>query len=252
MTKKLYNNTVELSFDENRHIFKANGTNVISVTACTSIIDKSRPLIYWAVNLSRDYMLANIKDLIADSKGDDILRLIEEASKQHSIKKEEAATAGTEAHKWCELFIKAKTKKDYPELPKDPKVYNAVTAFLKWVDEHEVKFIDSEKHVYSKKYKYAGIMDASAVINRKKSVIDFKTSKGFYNEFRFQVAAYQAADEEETGKEYSGDKWIVKFDKETGEFDARQFDGQKEDFKAFLSCLNLRMRLKELDKENGK
>jgi hypothetical protein len=200
MITKLYKGTVELKFDENKHYFSVNGESVISVTNCTSIIDKSRPLIYWAVGLSKDYLLANIKELIKDDKGGTILRLIEESAKQHQIKKEEAATAGTEAHKWCELFIKAKTDKDIPKLPEDPKVYNAVTAFLKWVDEHEVKFLSSERHIYSKKYKYAGIMDAEAVIGKKKCVVDFKTSKGFYNEFRFQVAAYQAAAEEESEK----------------------------------------------------
>jgi len=250
MITKLYRGTIDLNFDENRHYFSVNGKSVISVTACTGVIDKSRPLIYWATGLTKDFLLAHLKDLTKDTRGDEIVRLIEEAVKQHQIKLQKAADAGTEAHKWCELFIKAKTLKDTPELPKDPKVYNAVTAFLKWVDEYEVKFVASEKHLYSKKYEYAGIMDASAVIKRRTSVVDFKTGKAIYPEMRLQVSAYQAADEEETGKMYSGDKWIVRFGKDDGCFEAKQFDCQKEDFKAFVAAMTLKKRLKELDTYN--
>jgi len=101
--------------------------------------------------------------------------------------------------------------------------------------------------MYSKKYKYAGIMDAEAIIKKKLCVIDFKTSKAIYPEMRFQVSAYQAAVEEESGKEYQGNKWLARFDKETGEFEVHEFAEQDKDFKAFLATLDLRRRLKELE-----
>jgi len=248
ITVKLYDGTIELCFDENRHRFTVNGNPVFpSVTASTGIIDKSRPLIYWAVGLAKDYLMGNLQTLIDDTKGDKIAALIEEAVKQHSIKKQEAADVGTQVHDWVEKFIKAKSKKDWPEIPKDPQVFNGISAFLKWTEENEVKFISSEKLTYSKKYKYAGIMDAEAIIKRKLCVIDFKTSKAIYPEMRFQVAAYQAASEEESGKEYSGNKQLIRFDKETGEFDPHEFAEQDKDFKAFLATLELKRRLKELE-----
>jgi len=245
---KLYDGTIELCFDEARHRFTVNGNPVFpSVTGATGVIDKSRPLIYWAVGLTKDFLMGNLKVLIEDTKGDKIAALIEEATKQHSIKKQEAADIGTQVHAWVEAFIKAKSKKDWPEIPKDPQVFNGITAFLKWVDEHEVEFKSSEKLIYSRKYKYAGIMDAEAVIKRKLCVIDFKTSKAIYPEMRFQVAAYQAAAEEESGKEYSGNKWLARFDKITGEFETHEFAEQDKDFKAFLATLELKRRLKELE-----
>jgi hypothetical protein len=248
ITVKLYDGTIELCFDEGKHRFTVNGNSVFpSVTAATGVIDKSRPLIYWAVGLAKDFLMGNLQVLIDDTKGDKIAAIIEEAVKQHSIKKQEAADVGTQVHDWVERFIKAKSKNEWPEIPKDPQVFNGVTAFLKWVDEYEVKFISSEKLVYSKKYKYAGIMDAEAVIKRKTCVIDFKTSKAIYPEMRFQVAAYQAAAEEESGKEYSGNKWLARFDKQTGEFEAHEFAEQDKDFKAFLAALDLKRRLKELE-----
>jgi hypothetical protein len=247
MITKLYDGNIELDFDVIKHRFSIGGKPIISVTGATSVIDKSRPLIYWAVGLAKGYLMENLQVLIDDDKGDKISALIEEASKQHSIRKKEAGEVGTQVHDWVERFIKAKIKKDYPEVPKDPQVFNGVSAFLKWVDEYEVKFISSEKIIYSKKYKYAGIMDAEAIIKRKLCVIDFKTSKGIYPEMRFQVSAYQGASEEESGKEYTGNKWLARFDKETGDFEAREFAEQDKDFKAFLSALELRRRLKELE-----
>lgn len=247
MTTKLYDGSIELDFDEIKHRFTVNGKSIISVTGVTSVIDKSRPLIYWAVGLAKGFLMENLQTLIDDTKGDKIAAIIEEAAKQHSIRKQQAADVGTQVHAWVEAFIKAKSKKDWPEIPKDPQVFNGITAFLKWVDEYDVKFISSERHIYSKKHKYAGIMDAEAIIQKKLCVIDFKTSKGIYPEMRFQVAAYQAAVEEESGKEYSGNKWLARFDKETGEFEAHEFAEQEKDFKAFLAALELRRRLKELE-----
>jgi len=247
MIIKLYKGNIELDFDEVRHRFTVAGKPVISVTAATGVIDKSRPLIFWAVGLAKDFLMENLKVLIADTKGDKIAAVIEEASKQHSIKKQKAADVGTQIHDWVEIFIKAKSRKEWPEIPKDPQVYNGITAFLKWVDEYEVKFVSSEKIVYSKKYKYAGIMDAEAIIKKRLCVIDFKSSRAIYPEMRFQVAAYQAAAEEENGKEYPGNKWLMRFDKETGEFEAHEFAEQDKDFKAFLAALELKRRLKDLE-----
>lgn len=247
MITKLYKGKIELCFDETRHRFTIDGKPILSVTAATSIIDKSRPLIYWATGLAKDFLMENLENLVNDNKGDKIASLIEEAVKQHSIRKEKAADVGTQVHDWVEQFIKAKTKKDWPEVPKDPQVHNGVSAFLKWVDEHEVKFLSSEKFIYSKKYNYAGIMDAEAIIGRRECPIDFKTSKAIYPEFRFQVAAYQGAVEEERGKPYSGNKWLVRFGKDDGEFEACEYAEHDKDYKAFLSALALRRRLKELN-----
>jgi len=247
MIFELYNKEIELSFDEARHRFSIDDKPIISVTNVTSVIDKSRPLIFWATGLAKDYLMENLKTLIEDTKGDKIAALIEEAVKQHSVKKQIAADVGTQIHNWVGQFIKAKSEKEWPEIPKDPQVYNGISAFLKWVNEYEVKFVASEKVVYSKKYKYAGFMDAEAIIKKKLGVVDFKSSKAIYPEMRFQVAAYQAAAEEENGKEYSGNKHIARFDKETGEFEIHEFVEQDKDFKAFLAALELRRRLKELE-----
>lgn len=248
ITTKLYKGTVVLDFDDEatgyKPRYKINGRPIQSVTTFTGIIDKSRPLIYWATGLTRDFLRAHVTDLMSDEAR--AFSLIDEACKLHQVKKQEAADTGTQIHAWVEQYIKSDGKET--TLPKEPQVYNGVTAFLKWVSENNIRFIASEKRLYSKKYDYAGTMDAEAVVNRKRCVIDFKSSNAIYPEMRLQVAAYQAADEEETGKKYSGNRLLVRFGKDNGEFEVHELPDQEKDFEAFVSCLTLKRRLQEIKK----
>jgi hypothetical protein len=245
-TVKRYNDTVEIEFNEDRHIYKNKdtGETILSVTGATSIVDKSRPLIFWAIGLMRDHLLKLVENSEAIMTEDII-----EGSKLHQKKKEEAANKGSEVHDWIEKYITAKLGKgEKPEMPKDEEILNGVLAFLNWEKDHSVKFIDTEKLVYSKKYDYVGLLDCIAEIDGKRSVIDFKTSNGLYNEYRYQVAAYQGADEEETGVKYDGNRWLVRFDKNTAEFEAHELKEFKKDFNTFIACLAVRRRERELSK----
>lgn len=248
-TTKLYQGKITIDFFEEKHsyIIRETGKRPLSVTACTGIIDKSRPLIIWATRLAQDYLCLKLKNGKEITEG-----MIGEAITQHTIRKKEAATIGSLVHEWAESWIKAKTKerKDL-SLPENPKAANGAIAFLKWADEHKVKFITSEKIVYSKKYDYVGIMDCQFTLGSEKHKIihagDFKTAKAIYNEYRYQVAGYQGADAEESGVVY-GTKWLMRFDKETGEFEAHEFGDHEKDYKAFLACLTIKKREKELSK----
>jgi len=230
---------ITLEFDEVKHRFYANGKPVYGVTSITGMIDKSRPLIIWAVGLAKDHLLGRLY------AGEPITEeLILEACKQHQIRKEEAANKGTLVHQWAEDFIKGRN----PRIPNDDEqVRNGIQAFLKWVNDTDIEFIESELPVYSLKYEYAGILDLEAKINKKRVIVDFKTSKGIYNDMRYQVAAYQNAREEMTGNTY-GNRILVRFDKETGDFHIHELDNQKADFKAFLGALAIKRREQELNK----
>ena len=244
---RLYNNTIKIYFDPDpiRHIFyDAKMRPLISVTAATGIVDKSAPLMFWAVNLAKHYLINNwdIKKKFTEAEK---IRLIEEASKQHRIFKKEAADIGTLIHQWVSEWIKGKNS----DIPNDDKVANGITAFLKFNRDHKVKWLESERIVYSKKYNYAGILDATGKIGRDLVLTDFKSSNGIYDEMRFQVAGYQIAYEEETGKKFDR-TMIIRFGKDTGEFEAFELDNQQRDKKAFLACLEIKRRLKELSRFN--
>jgi CRISPR/Cas system-associated exonuclease Cas4 (RecB family) len=204
------------------------------------VIDKSGALIGWAVKLTRVFLTEKLQagDIIT-------LEHIEEAAKQHAIRKKEAADLGTQVHAWVESYIKAKfARNKKPELPQEERVLNGVIAFLKWEKEHKVKFVASEQIVYSRKHNYVGLADCIAIIDGKKVLIDFKTSNGVYPEFFAQIAAYAMAYNEET-KEKIKERYIAKFGKETGEFEVIKDIYKGED--AFLACLTLRRFLDSVD-----
>ena len=234
----LYNGKEKITFDENRHIFyDGEGNKLLSVTAATGVIDKSGALMGWAVKMMGLYLLDQ------KLKGNKIITegLINEAKREYRRLKTEAADIGTEIHEWVSDWILKKN----PEMPSDEKVVNGIMAFLKFQKEHKFKWIESERYIFSKKYRYAGILDSIAKEGNKLILVDFKSSNGIYDSMRFQVSGYKIAWEEETGKKID-ERMILRFGKNDGEFEIKRLDNDAKDKKAFLNCLNLKKRLKEL------
>lgn len=212
-TTKLYGGKVIINFDENLHRFSdTKGNKILGVTSITGLLDKSRPLMFWAVGQMRDFLL----DVLDKGKqiGTDH---IQEASKQHQLKKEKAADVGQQIHDWIEKYIKAKKS----EMPEDEQVRSGIIAFLSFVNSEKLKFLSAERIIYSKKHNYAGIEDWEAIDKDDKNCLvigDNKSSNGIYNEMRYQLALYWNAREEETKKKFK--KGIIcRFDKNTGEFE---------------------------------
>ena len=245
---KLYNNKIEIGFWQERHRYSLKEKDgkwskkfLISVTASTGMVDKSRVLMKWATGLAQEFL----SEIVNKEDGNVTLKEVEAACNLYNVKREEAATKGSLTHSYIEQYIKG----EKPDLPDDENVASAINAFLDWEKKHKVKWLATEQIVYSKKYGYVGLLDALAVIDRKTVLVDFKTSKGVYNDHLYQVAAYRAAQEEETGKKLSGGAMIVKFDKETAEFEVHECPDHDKDFKAFLGSLALKERDKELKAE---
>lgn len=246
---KHYNDTVTIKFYPDSHRYKMDGRRdyLIGVTSVTKQLDKSRALMIWAGRLTKEYILNAVKSGEPVSEA-----LLDEAINQHSVKLDEAASSGSLVHAWAEAYIKG----DKPDVPKDAQVRNGVMAFLRWIRENEVKFIASEKRVFSKKYGYVGTMDCIFTMGRESHKIihpgDFKTSSGFYFEQPLQVAGYQEAESEEHGTVY-GDKFIIRFDKNTGLFEVKRFDAEEHagHFAAFLGLLEVKKQQKAWDKKHG-
>ncbi len=240
--QELYNGKVKIEFNSDRH--KYNRVEfpkewLISVTACTGMVDKSRILMLWAEKLTKEHLLNHIGKPLTEE-------LILEATSLHRTKKEEAASIGVLAHQYCQAHIcSILDKTEKPKLPKDEQVLNSVTGFLRWINESKIKFLASENIVYSRKKNYVGIFDALAKIDGKLCLIDFKTSKsGHYPEYKFQLAGYRYAYEEEHG--LIDHNIIAHFNKETGDFELIPCEDYKKDVKTFLACLQIKQRIKEL------
>jgi len=244
-TIKLYKNTVTILFDEERHrFFHSDGKLIKGVTSYTGVIDKPA-LLGWVAKMMGEYLYQNwnIKNIKEEA---DKTNLIELAKREYRRIKIEAAEKGKEAHAWAEAWTQGKK----PSMPEDLEVRNAVIAFLDWFKQSGIKITSSERFIYSKKYNYAGRMDWEGKKNGNLIIGDYKATNGIYPEMRFQVALYQQAREEETGKEYA-ESHIIQFGKETAEFKQLVIPRREylKDLKAALGCIPLKNRLSELQYE---
>lgn len=207
----LYDGKVKGKFFPESHRYYVGGKPKRGVTTYIGIVDKSRPLITWATELYRDYLLSTL------ANGEITEEHIFEGCGLHEERKQEAAAIGDAVHKWIEEYVLGGD----PAMPESKEAQIGVTAFLEWIEAHDVKFTSSERIVYSKTHDYIGKLDIEAIVNGKRCLIDIKTSNGIYNTYGLQTAAYAKADEEESGKAYEG-RWIIRLAKETpNEYAAR-------------------------------
>jgi hypothetical protein len=216
---KLYNGEVTVIFNDSNHSYwteskelKKDGNpklkRLCGVTTYCGIVDKSQALIPWAVNTTVDYIRDRI-DLLKEAKGNEILEMARgEADRQKDL----SAEIGKAIHKWVEDHINGKE----PEMPDDSRVLEGVNNFLEWKEKNKVKFLWTEKIVYSRSHEYVGTADTGIEIKGKKYLLDIKTGNAIYPEVKMQTAAYLKAEMEESGIEYAG-RYALRISKETKE-----------------------------------
>ncbi len=211
ITEKLYDGKIEVVFDsgENgeKHDYRIEGKRKTGVTTFIGIIDKSMMLIPWAVGMALDYVRDNMDVLKLDPT-----EVYSRAQEAHNAEKEKAGDLGTAIMAWIENYIKGLE----PEMPTNENVLQGVLSFLQWKDEHKVKFLSTERLVYSKKHDYVGKMDLEIEIDGKRYCADIKSGNGLYPEVMLQLAGYMMADVEESKRKYEG-RWAIRVSKETEE-----------------------------------
>lgn len=259
---QLYGGEIVINFLPSKHWYKLDGEKhcLISATGAVGIVDKSAPLMKWAVRETVSFLKQHLETSNTFSR-EELLPVIDEAARQHEIKKEKAATAGEKVHKWIEQFADLKIEgKDIDESSLEglePAVLNGVNMFLDWYNQNHVQFISSERLVYSKKHKYVGTTDALAVVNGKRTILDYKTSNGLYSTHYYQLSGYWNAVDEEDGKPFIEEGLILhlptkvnqeNLTEEIVEFHSVPVSPQdhKKNFKTFLACLAVKEREKEL------
>ena len=238
MIKQMYGG--ELIFDKEAHLYTFDGAPVPGVTTILKVLDKPA-LIPWAIGVTRDYWRDQIKSGRTDF--DKIHKESWNASKKIA---KDAADIGTNVHAYAEAFFK---KEPLPELLTD-QAKRGVEAFHKWLEAHTIKVLAAERLVFSKGYYYAGMCDFVAEIDGVLTVGDIKTSSGIYVEHRFQTAAYQHAMQEEKQMKFAG-RWIVRFDKKTGVFEAKFFNDFETDFGGFKAALAIHRTLQQIKQEQS-
>lgn len=277
---KFYNGEEELRFDKDSWTYSRvmpDGSLVPQdgVTHVCHIIDKSHALMPWAVKkalakcksilLKRGYVIPKGVDPeqgVTPSLFEGVLDEIIEKSK--NADKEEldaAAEVGSIAHNWIEEYIHAlledaddRRLELLAKLPTDERAANACIAACEWMVRHNVRWIATERKIFSRTHNYAGTMDGMARVDScddpgccahefkdRLTLVDWKTSNYLYIEYLFQTAAYQHAHQEETG-EMVEDRWVIRLGKDDAEFDPWHVPGQElfqQDFAGYLACLTL-------------
>jgi hypothetical protein len=238
---KLYNGAVELIFDDKKHMYSVDGKTVFGVTSIVGVLDKPA-LIYWAVNQAIISLESSLKPGVVFDEVQ-IKGILDTAKTAHRMKKDKSADIGTMIHDWLEKFIKSRlAKENPPELPVNIEMRKAISSFFEWARQNKVQLISSERKIYSKKYGYAGTLDLEAMVNGKRTIVDFKTSNAIYDEYFIQTSAYLMALEEETGQTYDGGAIILRLPKsQDGKFEARGITREEanEFIDVFLSCLRI-------------
>jgi hypothetical protein len=276
-----YGHTEELVFDKSSwswfHIQPDGSRKLLNgVTGTVHIIDKSQALMPWAVKKS----LEKLKRLLvergfvtaaqhADENTSDPLPLFESildeiitsAKKADKEELDAAAETGHAAHDWIEQYIKALLNDaDHRRLellahfPLDERAANACVAAGEWMADHNVRWIATERKIFSLTHSYAGTLDGLARVDScdkpaccphpfkdRLTLVDWKTSNYLYLEYLLQTAAYQHAHQEETGDRIE-DRWVIRLGKDDAEFDPWHVEGDElfaQDFTAFLNALAL-------------
>ncbi len=279
---KFYSESIILWFDPEKHVYykqnKLDMTPVEGVTNIIHILDKSDALIPWACLMVYERAMSTIpydQDTLLDFSGPqtkplttlEIDRWLSAAKKAPREIKESAGDTGTLAHNCLEDSIKEARRirladeeavivKQIINWPADERAINCVKAAFSWMNIHNVRWLETERKVYSKQYSFAGTLDGVALVDScddKKckgckdekfknvlSLIDWKSSNGLWVDYLYQTAAYQYAYEEEFDTQIV-DRWILRLGKEDGEFDPWRISPVdfEQDFKAFTYCLEL-------------
>jgi hypothetical protein len=216
----------------------------------TTIIKGGTPkwsLINWAKKFTAQYAIDNYAKLghmlepnpkgVVDEEG--ALAWLKDASYRHRDAK---AALGTHVHKAIEAHTLGK-----PFPPWPPPVAARMKSFERFLAKYEPHYLATEASVFSRRYRYAGTLDAIFVITKgphkgREFIVDYKTGgKDVYPETALQLAAYRHADfiglpDGSERAMYNPDDtaclWLP--DEETGEVKLVRVVTDEEVFKAFL------------------
>jgi hypothetical protein len=273
-----YDGAITLRFDKENHAYHLmleDGTTEIQdgVTTISNILDHSFYLLPWACKMMYLKLLRTIPRTIINSTECVYLmwepfdKILQEAKSAHREYFMDAGDVGNMAHAWLEESIKTAIRhndgiveRPAPQTPADERAVNCGMAAFKWMQAHNVRWLHTERKIYSRKWKYAGTMDGLATVDScdnpacchkffmdQLSLIDWKSSNHLRIEYLYQTAAYQNAQQEEFGQEILA-RWILRLGKEDGEFEAWYETDFAKDFETFLACLQLHRLNREVDK----
>ena len=205
----------------------ADGTVVPSVTTVLGRFKNCGPLMYWSW---REGM-----------EGRDFRET-----------RDKAASIGSLCHKMLECDWRGtKLEKDDLRIYTEEQIDKALRAFQgyrAWKEQSQLQVVEGEIPLVSERYKFGGTPDCIMVAG-KLSLGDYKTSSGVYGDYLIQIAAYgQLWTENYPDRPIVGGYHLLRFSKETGDFEHRFFAELEKPWEAFKLMLQLYPLMNEIDK----
>ena len=224
------------TFNKEEHYYELDGKRMYGITTILGVIAKPA-LIQWAANMAVQFVLDNYTE--TDNRS--IEEICAEAKYAHRKKKESAGEKGTDTHSLIEDYIKLMIT-DQDGVAKS--ITNGhdnpmVEHFIQWAVKNKIKFLVSEKQLYSESAWTAGTCDMTFEQAGKKYVGDVKTSSAIYPEHFYQMAAYRMMLEEMGETDFVGSA-VIRIGKD-GKFnedrDVKYRYDHETDLSAFLGAL---------------
>ena len=123
---------------------------------------------------------------------EEFIALLKEAKGASSRKSKTALVDGKEGHAWLESYVKAKIRGQEPPTPATM-LERPLKQFLEWELKNVSEWILAEARVAYPEKKYAGTLDAMAIMkNGALAIIDFKFASNVSSDYKLQTAGYQA------------------------------------------------------------
>lgn len=272
-----YEHSVELRFAPKEHVYykvMPDGELVAQagVSSVSGIIDKSNALVPWACKMMAQEILDNIGSrldevgtfggaIIPPMSYPEFEAMILAAKSAHKKKLDYASFVGNIAHDWIERHITGVLRADKASIPFPTNIQatSCCLAAISWMLAHNVRWICTEKQVYSRGYGYAGTMDGlcmadncgntqccRSLFRNQLCLVDWKSSNALREEYLLQTAAYQYAYQEEYDVQIYG-RWVIRLGKEDGEFEPWFVEDMEDDWLAFRHALGLRKAVDKIE-----
>lgn len=198
MFKKRIIGNKELLFNQINHTYSVDGIIYPSVTTITGQLDKSGPLMGWALKESMESLRNNVyieSDSNCKLDTSKIDAIIKKAKRRPFEIKDTSSDIGIRLHKLIENDIKGEQCKI------NGGVQYLYDNYEEWKNTFKsFKPIDAEIMTYSDiRCPYAGTADFLAELNGKLTLGDIKTGNNIYESYIAQLAAYKFALETTNG-----------------------------------------------------
>jgi hypothetical protein len=247
------NSKLNYRFNKERHLHQIEVDGEWkNLTGCTTILGVlAKPaLIPWAARMATDYIKEHAEwEGLEPGYYKVSEEILEEARKAHAKRKTEAGDYGTKTHEIIAEIIADVIGNSEGRVLSGRNSNKSVQNFIDWAIEKKVKFLETEKNIFSEEKFIGGIVDFVCEIDGQIWIGDIKTAgSGIYPEHFFQCAGYQIM-LNDMGLYPDITGYLILNLKENGEMLEKRSISNEANKKIFVNCLEI-YRQQEILKSN--